>query len=310
MKLVSFLTLVPIVHSFAPLRLQQYVNDCKTLSYSNEIMKYHQAFHQHKDTNTVRMQFGDDIEEELFEAEEAAAYDAADISDSGMEAAVMQKAVMMAYDLMRKKKLELKDKVEDAKAAEQQFIMIEQATEDLLTQYNEDPSKFKEYHSSKDRGQVAIEMLESVITDAAQKMVDIENSRDMVISQFYEVLEEEHIAEAKAAKRDEEEKAANARVVFIEEFDDSYEIEERRRDMAVSHAAQEAAENEDTIARDASKKKNELTDEEAKLEKQLAEHKRNEDILKADLREIQEIVRDELLKEWEQQQQQQQQGMM
>ena len=51
-----------------------------------------------------------------------------------------------------------------------------------------------------------------------------------------------------------------------------------------------------------------MIENEKKLARQLEEYKRNEEILKADLREIQEIVRDELLKEWEQQQQGQ--GMM
>lgn len=82
-------------------------------------------------------------EEDLFEAEEAAAFDAHDISDSGVEAAVMERAVMMAYDMMRKKKRELKEKVEDARAAEQQFVMMEQATNDLIQQYKENVSLLK-----------------------------------------------------------------------------------------------------------------------------------------------------------------------
>ena len=79
-------------------------------------------------------------EEDIFEAEEAAAFDAHDISDSGVEAAVMERAVMMAYDMMKKKKLEFKEKVEDARAAEQQYVMMEVATRDLVKQYNEDVS--------------------------------------------------------------------------------------------------------------------------------------------------------------------------
>ncbi len=80
-------------------------------------------------------------DEEIFDAEEAAAYDASDVSDSGMEAAVMERAVMIAYDMMKKKKKEFKDKVEDARAAEQQYFMMERATQDLVKQYNEDVSE-------------------------------------------------------------------------------------------------------------------------------------------------------------------------
>ena len=156
-------------------------------------------------------------------------------------------------------------------------------------------------------------MLESVIADAAQKMIDIENSQDLVITQFYDLLEKEHEAEARAAQEAAQEKAANNRVVFIEEFNDAYEVEERRRDMAVSHAAHEVADTENEVAKAIADEEEKLLEQEEKLEKQLMEHKRNEEILKADLREIQNIVRDELLKEWAQQQeqkQQSQQGMM
>ncbi len=147
-------------------------------------------------------------------------------------------------------------------------------------------------------------MLESVIADAAKKMVEIENNQDLVITQFYDVLEKEHISEARAAEEALKGEAANNRIFFIEEFNDSYEIEERRRDMAVSHAAQQSARDEEQIAQKAFQEKEKLMKDEEKLERQLAEHKKNEDILKADLREIQNFVRDELLKEWEEQQQQ------
>jgi hypothetical protein len=52
----------------------------------------------------------------------------------------MERAVMMADDMMKKKKLELKEKVGDARAAEQQYVMMEQAARDLMTQYKEDVS--------------------------------------------------------------------------------------------------------------------------------------------------------------------------
>jgi hypothetical protein len=42
--------------------------------------------------------------QEVYEAEEAAAFDAHDVSDAGMEAAAMERAVMMAADMMKKKK--------------------------------------------------------------------------------------------------------------------------------------------------------------------------------------------------------------
>lgn len=173
---------------------------------------------------------------------------------------------------------------------------------------------FKKTHSSKNGAQVAIEMLESVISDAAEKMINLEKSQKLVISQFYELLEEEHKAEAKSAQERLQERAADDRVVFIEEFDEPYEVVERRRDMAVSHAAGETAQSEEELAKNMETERGKLMEKEEKLERQLFEQRRNEEILKADLREIQEIVRNELLREWEEmqeeQKQQQQQGMM
>lgn len=42
--------------------------------------------------------------QDIYEAEESAAFDAHDVSDAGMEAAAMERAVMMAADIMKKKK--------------------------------------------------------------------------------------------------------------------------------------------------------------------------------------------------------------
>lgn len=42
--------------------------------------------------------------QDLYDAEESAAFDAHDVSDAGMEAAAMERAVMLAADIMKKKK--------------------------------------------------------------------------------------------------------------------------------------------------------------------------------------------------------------
>jgi len=114
------------------------------------------------------------------------------VSDSGgVDSAVMERAVMMAYDMMKKKKLELNETVGDTHAAEQQYAMMVQATQDLVTQYKEDPSTFKITHARNLNGyEVAVELLESVIADASQQMVDVEDSQKLVITQFYDLLDQ------------------------------------------------------------------------------------------------------------------------
>lgn len=79
-------------------------------------------------------------DEEILAAEKAVVDEAMHVSDAGMEAAVMERAVMLAHEIMKKKKKELKKKVEDARAAEQQYAMMEHATEDLVRQYRENVS--------------------------------------------------------------------------------------------------------------------------------------------------------------------------
>lgn len=90
-------------------------------------------------------------------------------------------------------------------------------------------------------------------------MKDIVSSQKLVISQFYDLLESEHQAEARAAKEGIHEKViADHRVVFIEEFDDP--------------------------------EKQNLIEQEEMFARHLIEQKRNEKVLLADLKEIQDIV--------------------
>lgn len=52
---------------------------------------------------------------------------------------------------------------------------------------------------TKDEAYVEIEMLESVIAEAAEKIIHIKNSQNLLIKQFYDLLEEERAAEFQAA---------------------------------------------------------------------------------------------------------------
>ena len=138
MKLILLATCVNIVHSFTPFSSPSNVKGCNKAIFFPSEMKWSDAIRKADIINPLLMS---SEEEEFYDAEEAAAYDAYSVSDSGVEAAVMERAVMMAYDMMKKKKQDFKDKVEDARAAEQQYVMMDEAHQDLLKQYNEDVSK-------------------------------------------------------------------------------------------------------------------------------------------------------------------------
>lgn len=127
-KIIVLSFLLHLCHSFSVVR-------------TSTVQKYKRLeSKEYLGSSTYQLNLQSDDDEEIYEAEEAAAYDAIHVPDSGMEAAVMERAVMMAYDMMKKKKQEFKQKVLDARAAEQQYVMMEQATQDLVKRYNEDVS--------------------------------------------------------------------------------------------------------------------------------------------------------------------------
>eukprot|EP01083_Nonionella_stella_P256077 878094_1 len=67
---------------------------------------------------------------DIFDAEEEAAYEAHDLSDPGMEAAAMERAVIMAHEMTKV----LKDKVD-------QHTLMEKVTKDLTATFEDQPDQ-------------------------------------------------------------------------------------------------------------------------------------------------------------------------
>jgi len=169
------------------------------------------------------------------------------------------------------------------------------------------PKNFKRAYGSKGQDEIslAVDMLEQVIADTAAQMVELELDTDFAIASFFDTLHKEEIAEARAAKARAEEKAAEDRVMSIEEFDGDYEANERKRDMAVYHASHDLEDFEIREMTNAARDESEKLIQEYDTKKQLSELKTVEDVLKGDLKDFQKIVRDQLRKEWEQQKKEQ-----
>ena len=162
------------------------------------------------------------------------------------------------------------------------------------------PTKFKKlYSKSKDGTDLAIQMIESVIAEAAQRMIEVENMQGFVIGSFFEAMEEERLSEANQAKAAFEEKAARMRAAGTEQFSDDDDIKERRRDMALAHAAHDLMTGEKLIASAAKQQEREAQLNEQKVKDQMADMKVSEEMLKEDLRELQEALRDAIAAEWE-----------
>jgi hypothetical protein len=77
---------------------------------------------------------------EIFEAEEAAVYDAHHLSDAAVESAAMERAVMIAYRLMANRRKNLKTQLDNIKSAEDEMLLLEKATDDLAKRYRENVS--------------------------------------------------------------------------------------------------------------------------------------------------------------------------
>ena len=162
------------------------------------------------------------------------------------------------------------------------------------------PTKFKELHSkNKDSAEIAIEVIESVIAESAQRLIELENMQGFVIGSFFEAIEEEQLSEAKETKASAEEQAARSRAADTEEFDDIDDFTERKRDMAVAHASHNVMEDEKILGVEAKKQELKAKEEEQKIKGQMDEMKKSERMLRDDLRELQSAVRDALVAEWE-----------
>jgi len=141
-------------------------------------------------------------------------------------------------------------------------------------------------------------MLEKSIAVAAEKLLEAEFRRDAANAALRDALEEEHKAEARGKKLSCEAQVAEENFKATEEFDGTYEAEERRRDLAVSHAANHLYDDVKHILYTAISKEKEAKSEKEKMETRMRRLEQNEAELKADLKEIQKIIANRLAEEW------------
>lgn len=242
--------------------------------------------------------------QEIFDAEEAAAFDAHDLGDPAMEAAAMERAVMMANSMVRKKRTELESKTQDTDAVQKQYVMLKKAAVDLVElfkSYEKDPKAFRKDFASKgkDESALAIEMLETVIAETADAMLDLEREEAFLMTTFNEAIEREELAEAKLAKARALEDAASMNLRMIEDFGGDYEADERRRELNLFHAGELDENLENKLESEAIREEHEILMREYDLKKDLRALKAKEQALKQDIKEIEEIVRQQLREEWE-----------
>eukprot|EP01083_Nonionella_stella_P032109 87862_1 len=217
----------------------------------------------------------------------------------------MERAMVIAHDMMNKKKTELNEKAEEVKAVEQQVVMMEQATKDLketFTAYKADPTNFKkEIKKDKDTASLALEMLESVIADTAERMLEMEMEENYIIASFFDALAQEQVAGQRAMVAEAESKAARERVRSIEEFDDDYESEERRRDFGIAHASEDVEEFEKEMKDEAVKFQKDFMKQGTDIQQKASRMELDKHFVANDLQEVQEIIQQQLRAEWGQQ---------
>jgi len=279
---------------------------------------YHRRLHSQR-TAVFSQKNNGHTHEDYYNAEEAAAFDAHDLSDPGMEAAVMERAVMMAHDLVAKNKnCESKPK-NKAKASEEDLaqeyateepflIMLEKVKKDAgdddifeaCAMYKQDPTKFKEEYTKMDpqQGVVAIQVLEKLIADKIKQIAGMELQLQSITQAFFRDIHREEMAEARTAVALKEAQAAEERLHDTEGFDGIHERDERKRDLAVSHVAHEEQNFERRVESDAVREEKEDLLREYEMNRALERERRQEDVLRADLKEIKEMMKEQFLVEW------------
>ncbi len=242
----------------------------------------------------------------------------------------LTRAMVIAHDMMNRKQMELKDKAEEVKAIEQQCVMIEQATKDLKETFAaykadvspftcdypfgikqtshivlnlcEQPTNFKrEIKKDKDTASLAVEMLESVIADTAEKMLEMEIEENYIIASFFNALHQEQVAGQRAMAAEAESKAARERVRSIEEFDDTYESEERRRDFGVAHASEDVEDFEKEMKDEAVQFQKDFMRQGTNVQEKASRMELDKHFVAKDLQEVQDIIQQQLRAEWGQQ---------
>lgn len=228
-------------------------------------------------------------------------FDASDFSDPAVEVAAMKCAVNIADKLLKKKKTELQN--ETTEHVQKQYVMLKKASTDLAelySQYQKDPTSFRKDFASKGKEQsaLALEMLEAVIADTAEEMLDLEREEQYFIHAFHEALEREEIAEAKATQARALENSASKDLSLIDDFDDYYEIDERKRELNRFHVGEIEEQTENRLKTEAMIDEREYLIQEFDVKKKIESLKEKEEHLKTDLDAIKDIIRDQLRAEW------------
>lgn len=146
---------------------------------------------------------------------------------------------------------------------------------------------------------MAVEVLEKLIAYEAEDILELEREETYVIASFLDALNQEEMAEARSAKARSQEESAERKMYEVEDFGDEYENTERRRDMSDFHVNKEAEQFYKRRKAEAVRRENEYLTKEFDMNKKLDELKNHEKILKQDLQEVKQIVRNQLRAEWE-----------
>ncbi len=146
---------------------------------------------------------------------------------------------------------------------------------------------------------MAVEVLEKLIAYEAEDILELEREETYVIASFLDALNQEEMAEARSAKARSQEESAERKMYEVEDFGDEYENTERRRDMSDFHVNKEAEQFYKRRKVEAVRRENEYLTKEFDMNKKLDELKNHEKILKQDLQEVKQIVRNQLRAEWE-----------
>lgn len=288
--LTLLVTFVTLSKSFAPSNFREV-----TL-----VTRLHGGMHHYSD-------------DEIYDSEEAAANDAHDVSDPGMEAAAMERAVMMAHEMLEQNKWMKEDILNKKRGDEEVNIQVQGTMQDLTEEplltmlarktYLQNQTQFKEDYSTKGTRQgimIGIQMLETLIAETAQRIAYMDLEKDSIVEEFFNEVYKGEMAEQKMLQAFNEALAAKQRMELTEGFDGYYECLERKRDLTVVHAAHEIREFERKLESIALKDEKDKFLLEYEMSKQMKRLRQDEDVFKADLKEMNNILKKRSIAEWTQ----------
>eukprot|EP01082_Thalassiosira_pseudonana_P003784 g2515.t1 g2515 contig12:271779-273041(+) len=249
-----------------------------------------------------------DDNDDLFDAEEAAAMDAHDLSDAGMEAASMERALMMAEEYKQTHHTKSQDESARIRSVEEHYASLEKDISIIERLINDaDAVGRAENHSLErtfsddDAANLALLMLEKSVLAATEKLELCNNEATQTELEVRDAIEEKYAAKALAESIERGRHAAEMHFLSKEEYfnDEPDVVMERLRDILLVQTDEDLLRDALKRERDAEVKLEHAIEHDKHTRRELEKMIKNKAALKHELHDLEEIVHEHAVFVWE-----------